>query len=596
MENNEPIANETESQEVQVPSDGRKEKLATWIRFPRRVVFLLIAFGLAHALIAALRGPMAAASVDPLMTPEAQTQIEGAIRQGELVSIATGEPVSEMVAEYLPNTLTLVGAALLLALILAAVATLIAVLAHWLEERFGPIGSILKGLGRLFAFGPASLPVFCLGIVLIFLFAFRLGWLPMMGMIDPGGPDSFGVRAQHLILPALTLAILPAVLTAQTVSRELTLPREDGGSRLLLIGLLKTLGTLLGQIGGLLSAAVLVELIFAWPGIGRLLANSVMRRDYPLLLGTLAAYPILVLVGRLLSELFRWFGRLVEGSAPPPESAEKGSWRGIARGVWTAVGVLLLVIPLALAIGGLIAPPDVEYQVSIEGRLQPPSAQHLLGTDEIGRDVMAMMLRGGSVDLGITGLATGIVFLPSLIGGALLGFLASRRTWWAESIADLLLLPADILLYIPIIPSGILLWTLLVGESQQSTTAALALVAAIALLPRVVRLYPPLWEAVPERRKWLRIALAGPGIVFLGSLFGGFWIASSLDFMGFGIAPPTPSLGRMIGSLFVFLYQGTPTVLYVIAALWLCAFALYTAADALVGFFWTKEPLARLNE
>jgi ABC-type dipeptide/oligopeptide/nickel transport system permease component/ABC-type dipeptide/oligopeptide/nickel transport system permease subunit len=599
MENEDVAVDDGNIQETEEPLPGdRQRKLAAWMQFPRRIVLLLVAFGFAHALIAVLRMPIAAASVDPLMPPEAQAQVEEAIRQGELISIETGEPVSELLARYLPNTLALVGAALALALILAALASLVAILVHQLEERSGPIGSILKGLGRLLAFGPAAPPIFCLALALIFLLAVRLRWLPAVGMFEPGGPDDLGARLQHLVLPALTLAAFPATVTAQAVSRELTRPDKAEGKRLLLAGVFRALGNLLGQVGGVLSAAVLVEVMFAWPGIGRLLTTFVMRRDYPVLLGTLAAYPALILVGRLLAELFRWLARLVEG--PVPEQQSQGElapsrWRRTARIIWTVAGLALLLIPLVVAAAGLVVNEDAVMVPDVDSRLQPPSIEHPLGTDPIGRDVFARILRGGSMELGTAALAAGILFLPGLVCGALLGFLFSRRTWWAESIADVLLLPADILLYIPIIPSGIVLWLLLLGGGpQQGAMVALALIVAVALLPRVVRLSPPLWEAAPERQKWLRIALAGSGAVLLGSLFAGLWMVAAMDFLGMGFVPPTPSLGGESQYLIQYLREISPWP--VIAVLWACAFALYTAADALVGFFWTKEALAHLNE
>ena len=589
MENSDPRTDAVESLEKQQPPSGdRQKKLAAWLQFPRRVVFLLIAFGLANLLLVGLRG-VAAATI-----PMAGEMAER-IRSGDLVSFVTGEPVAEMVAERIPNTLTLLGAALVVAFVLALIATGVGVLVHWLETKAGPFGSILKGLGRVFTFGSAAMPVFCLGIVLILLIAIRFRWLPAIGMLDPGGPDTLSVRIRHLILPALTLGLFPALLTAQAVSRELTLPRERGGGRLLLAGLFKMLGTLLGQIGGLLSACVLVEMLFAWPGMGRLLFDFAARRDYPMLLGILAAYPILILAGRLLSELFHWLARLVQ--VPMPESVEStpSPWRATARTVWTAVSLALLLAPILLAVGGLLVSEDAVMMTDTVGRLQPPSASHLLGTDSIGRDVLARLLRGTSVSLGGAALAGGILFLPVVIGGAVIGFLVSKRTWWAELIADLLLLPADALLLIPIIPTAIAFVMLGYGGRANESMAALALVTAAVLLPRAVRLFPPLWGAVPGRGKWLRIGLAGPGVIFLGSVFAALCVTASADFLGFGIAPPTPSLGSDIRMFLSHLVESA-TVPYAVVVLWLCSFALYTAADALVGFFWTKEALVHLNE
>jgi peptide/nickel transport system permease protein len=377
----------------------------------------------------------------------------------------------------------------------------------------------------------------------------------------------------------------------------MTLPRERNAGHPLLVGLLKMLAALLGQIGGLLSAAVLVEVVFAWPGMGRTLVHAVTARDYPVLVVALAAYPILVLIGRLLAELLRWIERLMQPPVMDHDSTEglpPDRWRRAARTIWTVTGLALLLLPLLLGAIGLTVSEDAALQTEMGASLAPPSVEHPFGTDQLGRDILARTLRGGSVSLGITVLATGIVFFPSLLGGALVGFLTSRRTWWSESLADLLLLPADILLFIPAIPTAIVTAVMFFGDERSGLTGLTA-ATAIALLPRAVRVYQPLWTAVPEQRKWLRVVLAGPGAIILGSLFAAFGIVVALDFLGVGVVPPTPSLGFEVQQLFRSLTE-SPAALYVIAILWVCSFALYTAADALVGFFWTKEALVHLNE
>jgi ABC-type dipeptide/oligopeptide/nickel transport system permease subunit len=82
----------------------------------------------------------------------------------------------------------------------------------------------------------------------------------------------------------------------------------------------------------------------------------------------------------------------------------------------------------------------------------------------------------------------------------------------------------------------------------------------------------------------------------LGGLFAGFWFVTMLDFLGLGIRPPNPTLGGMMMDGVRMLTVRPETMLAPGIALWVCAFAFYTAADALVGFFHSKEPLARLME
>jgi ABC-type dipeptide/oligopeptide/nickel transport system permease component/ABC-type dipeptide/oligopeptide/nickel transport system permease subunit len=580
-----------------MPSTERRERLAAWLQFPRRVVLLLIALVLALLLIRALRGPLLAAGMPEDLARDPDWS----------VSWLAKRPVGEMVGERLPNTLILLGAATLVALLFALVAALVAVLVHKLEERTGPLGSILKGLGRLWVFGNAAMPVFGTAMFLILVYAVKfkewgLPSLPMGGMytITPDNRYKYDLldRLQHLVPPSFALALLPAALTAQAMARELTLPRERGGFRLWLSGLFKGLGTLLGQAGGWLSAVVLIETTFSWPGIGRLALDAVYRQDLPVVLGILSACAVLVLIGRLGAELFCWLERLVQVPPISPQP-EPNRWRKTARTVWVVAALALLLIPLGVAVAGLTVDRDKVLQTDLGGRLAPPSAEHPWGTDNLGRDVKARVLRGGLITLGTVVLLVAAILLPSALGGTLAGFLASRRALWAESLADLLLLPADVLLCIPALP-GAILASLMLGREQavfRSVGSSLpswigvGLVCALVLLPRAVRTYQALWIVAPERKRGLVLGLAGTGALLLGTAYAGFGLITSLEFLGLGTRPPLPTLGGL----------ATPGMLLggglvAIVALWACSLSLYVAADALIGFFGSKEVLARLNE
>ena len=567
-------------------SGERQERLATWVQFPRRVVLTLVAFGLVLGLIAALRQPLLRAAGGP---PGVGQEPDWS------VSWTMQMPVTTLIGERLPNTLVLVGTALLLALLLACAASIVAVLVHYLEEKAGWPGSILKGAGRLSVFSAAAMPVFCMAMVLISIFAIRLKLLPAVGMLTPSGAGGLGDRISHLILPVLALALLPATLTAQAVAREVTLPREHRGIRLWLAGLFKGLGVCLGQTGGLLGAAVLVEGVFSWPGIGRLALDAAMRQDYPVLLGILSVYAGMILVGRLAAELFRWLERLVHVPALDQPVTPRGRR---AHRIWMVIALALLLIPLGFAAAGLTVDPGVLAQTDAGARGEPPSADHPWGTDMLGRDLQARVLRGAAVTLGTAALVAVTVLLPGGLIGALVGFLASCRTWWAESVADLLLLPADVLLFIPAVPGAMAMMLLLprAAGTLRATGAWLGLVCALVLLPRAVRMYQTLWTTAPEQRRGLVLGLAGSGALLLGTLFSGLGLVAALDFLGLGVQPPTPSLGSVLGEALRLLPTSPPALLAGGAVLGAFALACLTAADALVGFFSSKEPLARLNE
>jgi ABC-type dipeptide/oligopeptide/nickel transport system permease subunit len=94
----------------------------------------------------------------------------------------------------------------------------------------------------------------------------------------------------------------------------------------------------------------------------------------------------------------------------------------------------------------------------------------------------------------------------------------------------------------------------------------------------------------------LMLGIVGLGVLFLGSLFGSLGLLSALDFLGLGAQPPLPSLGGLVQAGMMTFGRGGSEAVPAGLALWACAFALYTATDALIGFFYTKDAMARLNE
>lgn len=223
------------------------------------------------------------------------------VARGELGrSIVGGEPVASLVAQRYPATLELAAAALLVAIAIALPLGTVAALRP---------GGVADRLSLLLAALETALPTFCLGPLLVLVFAIELPWLPVAGR---GGVAS-------VVLPALTLGFgMSAVLARQLRVALIAALRLDcvrtarakGGSRLrvFLVHALPNAATatttVLGlQLGGLLAGAVVTETIFAWPGIGRLLVQAIGARDYPLVQGCVLAVAATYVAANLLTDL-----------------------------------------------------------------------------------------------------------------------------------------------------------------------------------------------------------------------------------------------------------------------------------------------------
>ena len=195
------------------------------------------------------------------------------------MSLRLNEPAIDVITERLPQTLRLTAAAMLIASALSFPLGITAALAA--RTRLDAAISVVSLLGQ-------SVPGFWLGIMLVLVFAGGLQLLPS------GGADTW----QHLILPATTLGLpLLGILTRLIRSGLLEVLREDyirtargKGlpprqviTRHALVNMLIPVITVMGiQLGQLLGGAVIVESVFAWPGIGRLLLDAIGNRDYPL--------------------------------------------------------------------------------------------------------------------------------------------------------------------------------------------------------------------------------------------------------------------------------------------------------------------------
>ena len=217
----------------------------------------------------------------------------GHIVRGDLgTSIYLGRPVTAAILERLPISLTLTLAAFAIAVVLGVTLGLVA--AYWHDTWVDRVVSVVAALGL-------AMPSFWLGICLIYLFAVRWPVMPSGGFVEPWIDP--GKSFRHLLLPAFALGYLQSGLIARMTRASMLealrgdfvrVARSKGVGELsvvvkhafrnALIPVLTVTGiTLAVMFGG----AVVIETVFTLPGVGRLLVNAVVRRDYPVVQGTL---------------------------------------------------------------------------------------------------------------------------------------------------------------------------------------------------------------------------------------------------------------------------------------------------------------------
>ena len=221
-----------------------------------------------------------------------------------------GRPVREVIFERIPATFLLMGSAMSLAIILGMLIGILGAVKRY---------SVFDYLATTGAMVALSFPTFWFGLMTIFIFADRLGWLPSGGMFTLGVEGNIMDGIYHLILPTVVLAlVLVAQWSRYTRSSFLEVIHQDyirtgrskglSGKRLLfrhafpnaVVPLVALAGI---QLPWLFSGALVTETIFSWPGMGRLFVDALTVKEYPILMGMIMVTAFAVIVGNLVADV-----------------------------------------------------------------------------------------------------------------------------------------------------------------------------------------------------------------------------------------------------------------------------------------------------
>ena len=230
-------------------------------------------------------------------------------------------PVIDAIWMYLPATLLLMLSSITLAFTVGVAAGVVA------SVKVRTVWDTLISIAAMFFF---AAPSFWLGIMMIVLFAVKLGWLPVGGMMTIGGAGG-GILdiLHHLILPTLALGLFYAATYARVMRSSMLevsqldfvrTARAKGLSRTrvtlshVLRNALLPVVTILGvQMGTVLAGSVVIESVFSWPGVGSLLFDSVSSRNYPVVLGIMVLGALVVIAANIAVDLlYMWLDPRIE--------------------------------------------------------------------------------------------------------------------------------------------------------------------------------------------------------------------------------------------------------------------------------------------
>lgn len=299
-----------------------------WVFLVRRmglgVVIVAVAVTLLYAMIHAVPGDPASVILGPRATPELRAELRtqlgldepfvvqvvnffGNIIQGDFGrDIVRGRPVSEVVFAQLPHTVILVFTAIAWAALLGIPLGCFSAIRRntWIDRVLG-----------FFSVAVIAVPSFVISIYVLLVFALWLGWFPTMGIGEP----TFLSRLQHLVLPALAVGLAWVGYIARMVRASMLEVMGENHIRTarafglpewrvvlnyaLPIAVLPTITVLGVGIGYLISAAVFAEIVFSRPGIGSLIYESVGKRNYPVVMGSVVMSTVLFVVCTTAADL-----------------------------------------------------------------------------------------------------------------------------------------------------------------------------------------------------------------------------------------------------------------------------------------------------
>ncbi len=235
----------------------------------------------------------------------------GGLLQGDLnTSLTMAQPVAEIVFPKLGNTIILAAGALVICLVIGVP---LGVLAATRQYSLFDRGAMFLSLAG------ASVPVYWAALVVISVFALKLGWLPTSGMYDVREPGGLGDLLRHLVLPAATAAVVPTAVIARLTRSVMVEALQQDHIRMLrangvperqivwkhaLRNALPPIVNIVGlQVGYLLGGVIFIEVVFSWPGLGGQLYTSITSNDMPIIQAGVLFIALVFVVVNLIADI-----------------------------------------------------------------------------------------------------------------------------------------------------------------------------------------------------------------------------------------------------------------------------------------------------
>ena len=447
-------------------------------------------------------------------------------------SLLRDQTVASMIGQYLGNTLSLIALIGLMSLIIAGILLFIGALIRRITKGPGWLVKLRGILRLILVSGGASIPLFGFSTILMFTNWWHLG----MQL------NSVGI----LFWSAFVVSFLPAWLLVQTGHGIMA--KSDGNladfhlsrevSMRLLIRMLMLVGLVIG-------VAILAEENVAQPGLGGLLMSGIFSRDFPIVVGVAWVFVIIVVLIKMTAGLLEV---AYDYSQKYPSSAEQVKKESplrfaIPKG-WLIFSLALVMLIILVAIFAPLLAPYGMNEIHLMDRLSSPSAKYLLGTDQLGRDILSRLLYGIRIDVLIGLFCTIVLSVVAAGWGTLAAYFRKMNNWLGDILEDIVMLPREIICSFPWLVLLLFLLSLMTGTG----IIPVALTAGLVMLPRATGMIQEAYRSAPYGISWLQGVLKAIPVVFFFTTAGVIIYVSTASYLGFGIPPGTSELGNILSS------------------------------------------------
>ncbi|MFC1946606.1 hypothetical protein ACFLXY_01655 [Chloroflexota bacterium] len=512
------------------------DRKSTFITTIRKIAFAGLVLLIAWLVLLALRGAIPDHIID-LMNEQGQNEIIVSNDPYDWdwnTSIRKGEPVSTVVGERLGNTLGTIALTGFFSLVIAALLLFLGALISKVTPRPGWLAKLRSILRLVLISGGASTPVALVGIILT-IFLIKTGW-------------SWSTTAGSSVSTLTSVffaSLLPAWLLVQAGHGELANIPDNVSAGMVIRHLAVKMIIRLFRLIGIVIIVTITSSMVIPRGFGTLLIQSLSTRDFPVIFSIVWIFVLIVVLVKLIADLIEIAYNHSDMSINADTADEESPLKFALPKGWVITCMVLVGIILLVALFGPMLAPYGYNAIFLDDRLTGPSSTYMLGTDNLGRDILSRLLYATRLDIfaGLT--CAGILAVLATAWAMLAGYFRQRNSRWHGILEELILLPGKIITAVPWL---VLVWLMMsmISPDIDHNTILATLVVSLVLLPRGVAIIREAYLTMPEEEDWLRRLLRTVPVMCIFTVGGSILYIASASYYGFGISPPIPELGIML--------------------------------------------------